>query len=88
MEKTIKMKFKDAPIGARFKFPDKEVNDNIQIKLNSYPKGMYHDGSGLIVQWNGNVEGRQSFCCWVDEENGYDFDSEIELIKVTVEHTE
>ena len=58
---SVKMKFKDAPIGARFKLPSPDVNDNIWVKLNSYPKGMNHDGAGLIVKWNGNVEGHQ-FC--------------------------
>jgi|TARA_R110000796_G_scaffold221769_1_gene337951 hypothetical protein len=80
MGNTIKMKFKDAPIGARFKFPNSAVSEDIWIKLNSYPEGPHHDGSGLIVNWNGNVEGGQSFCCWVDKVNGYDFDSEIELV--------
>ena len=76
MEK-IKMKFKDAPTGARFKYPKM---DKIFVKLNSFPKGMLHDGNGLICQWNGNVEGYQSFCSFVDKENGIDYDTEIELI--------
>lgn len=71
------MKFKDAPIGARFKYPE---SDGIWIKLNSYPKGMNSSGRGLICSWNGNVAGDQSFCCFVDEDNGYNFDTEIELI--------
>jgi hypothetical protein len=87
MTEPVKMKFKDAPVGARFKFPWKDelyapdnTDDDIWIKLNSFPKSRFQDGDGLIVKWNGNVEGRQSFCKWVDEENGYDFDTEIELI--------
>ena len=48
------MKFKDAPVGARFKYPE---SDKIWVKINSYPKSQFNDGDGLIVQWNGNVEG-------------------------------
>jgi hypothetical protein len=69
------MKFKDAPIGARFNFLGE-----VWIKLNSYPEGMHHSGRGEIIQWNGNNSTQQSICCWVDEENGYDYDTEIELI--------
>lgn len=68
----MKMKFKDAPTGARFKYP--EMN-KVWVKLNSYPSG-----GGLICQWNGNIEGHQSFCSFVDEESGIDFNTEIELI--------
>ena len=64
------MKFKDAPIGARFKYPE---DDTIWIKLSL-------SGRGLVCQWNGNVKGNQSFCCFSDEENGIDFNTEIELI--------
>ncbi len=71
------MKFKDAPIGARFKYPG---SDKIWVKLNSYPKGPRYDGDGLICAWNGNVIGYQSFCSFVDEGEGIDFDSEIELV--------
>ena len=72
MKEQIKMKFKDAPVGARFKYPNMET---IWIKLNSFPKG-----DGLICTWNGNVEGYQAFCSFVDEEKGIDFDTEIELL--------
>lgn len=74
---TIKMKFKDAPIGARFKHPK---IDKIWVKINSYPKGQFNDGNGLIVQWNGNVEGYQSCCSFVDENEGIDFDTVVELV--------
>jgi hypothetical protein len=76
-KETVKMKFKDAPIGARFKFPN---GDNIWIKLNSYPKSHSNDGNGLICSWKGNVNGHQSFCSFIDEEARIDFDTEIELI--------
>jgi len=76
MEKVI-MKFKDAPIGARFKYKD---TDGIWVKINSYPKSQFEDGNGLVVSWNGNIKGHQSFCCFSDEEAGVDFDTEIELI--------
>lgn len=74
---NIKMKFKDAPIGARFKYPE---SSDVWVKLNSNPKGMFSSGKGLICKWNGNVEGWQSFCSFVDEEDGIDFNTEIELI--------
>ena len=74
---NVKMKFKDAPIGARFKYPNME---KIWVKINSYPKGQFNDGNGLIVQWNGNVEGHQSHCSFVDENLGIDFDTVVELV--------
>ena len=74
---TIKMKFKDAPVGARFRYPNMET---VWVKINSYPKGMHESGNGLICQWNGNVEGHQSFCSFVDESAGVDFDTVVELV--------
>lgn len=71
------MKFKDAPIGARFKYPE---DNTIWVKLNSYPKGVSSYGRGIICQWNGNVKGHQSFCCFSDEEDGINFDTEVELV--------
>lgn len=73
----IVMKFSDAPIGARFKHPN---SDQVWVKINSYPKGIHSDGLGLIAQWNGNIQGHQSFCCFVDEEAGISFDTEIKLV--------
>lgn len=70
--KKVKMKFKDAPVGARFKFPNMET---IWVKINSYP-----NGNGLIVQWNGNVEGDQTHCSFIDEDEGVDFDTVVELV--------
>ena len=72
------MKFIDAPIGARFKYPGS--SDRTWVKLNSYPKGQFNDGNGLICSWNGNVEGYQSHCSFVDEENGIDFNTEVEIV--------
>ena len=65
---AIIMKFKDAPIGARFKFT--EESKDVYVKINEH-------GRGLVVKWNGNVAGHQSHCCWIDKENGYDFDTNI-----------
>jgi len=70
---NVVMKFKDAPIGARFKFID-NLPERVYVKIHA-------NGDGLVVQWNGNVPGRQSHCCWLDKENGYDFDTEIELVE-------
>jgi hypothetical protein len=69
---TVKMKFKDAPTGARFKYPK---SDKIWVKINSYP-----NGNGLICSWNGNVNGFQSFCSFSESESGVDFDTEVELV--------
>lgn len=73
----LKMKFRDAPIGARFKYPD---SDTVWVKLNSYPKNQFNDGNGLICSWNGNVDGFQKFCSFVDEKHGIDYDTVVELI--------
>ena len=68
-EHGIKMTFGNAPVGARFKFPS---SNDVWIKIHS-------NGDGLIVKWNGNIQGFQTHCSWVDEENGYNFDTGIEL---------
>lgn len=70
---SVIMKFKDAPIGARFKFILNDGSEYVYVKIHA------HD-DGLIVKWDGNVKGHQSHCCWIDMGNGYDFDTEIELI--------
>jgi len=73
----VKMKFKDAPIGARFKLP----NGNLTwVKINSNMQDECDDGNGLICQWNGNIKGFQNFCSFVDERNGIDYDTKIELL--------
>ena len=72
-----KMKFKDAPVGARFRYPETKT---IWVKINSYPKRRSEYGGGIICQWNGNVEGHQAFCCFSNKEAGIDFDTEIELL--------
>lgn len=75
---NVKMKFRDAPIGARFKHP---TNNRIYVKINSYPEGPFHDGNGLICSWNGNNKNcHPNFHAFFDKENGIDFDTEIELI--------
>ena len=75
-----RMSFKDAPVGARFKYPRQLGGDSIWVKIDSYPKGPDSDGNGLVVHWNGNVEGNQSYCSFVSEDEGIDFNTEIELI--------
>lgn len=70
---VLKMKFKDAPIGARFKFIGENMPRDVYVKINAY-------GDGLVVKWNGNVQGHQSHCCWLDKENGIDFNTEVELV--------
>ena len=74
---VVKMSFKDAPDGARFKYPNM---DEIWVKINSHPKSQFSDGNGLLAKWNGNVKGFQSYASFCDEENGIDFNTEIELI--------
>jgi len=76
-QEVVRMKFKDAPIGARFKYPN---SDAVWVKLNSYPKSSSNDGNGLVCSWEGNVKGMQSFCSFSDEEENIDFDTEVELI--------
>ena len=71
------MKFKDAPVGARFKYPN---SDKIWVKINSYPLSRFHDGLGLIIEWNGNVCGYQTSASFCDKECGIDFETEVELI--------
>lgn len=73
----VRMKFKDAPVGARFKYPNL---DTVWVKINSFPKSSTESGFGLICKWNGNVVGYQTYCSFSDEDNGIDFDTEIELI--------
>lgn len=70
---NVIMKFKDAPIGARFHFIGKDVPKDVWIKIHDYD-------NGLIVKWDGNVEGHQSHCSWLDKENGYDFDTNIKVL--------
>lgn len=79
MEETFKMKYKDAPYGARFKFPSDDI-DEIFVKLPSCRSSPFEEDTGLIAKWNGNTSDWQSMCKWVDEENGYDFETIIELI--------
>lgn len=79
MKDSIKMKFKDAPIGARFIYPNSNEGE-IWVKINSYPKSQWYDGRGLIVKWNGNIKEHQNHCCFVDEESGITFDTIIELV--------
>lgn len=67
------MKFKDAPIGARFHFIGDEQPKDVYVKIHCYD-------DGLIVKWNGNTSGHQSHCCWIDKEKGIDFNTEIALI--------
>jgi len=69
----MKMKFKDAPIGARFNFIDDDEPKDVYVKIHDY-------GRGLVVKWNGNVKGHQSHCSWLGKKNGYDFDTEISVL--------
>ncbi len=70
--KSTHMKFKDAPLGARFRFINKDI-PGVFVKIHDYDKG-------LIVKWNGNTTGHQSHTHWLDEKNGYDFDTVIDVI--------
>ena len=67
------MKFKDAPVGARFHFIGEDLPKDVYVKI-------HHHEDGLVVKWNGNVKSWQSHCCWLDEDNNIDFNTEIELI--------
>ena len=72
MENVI-MKFKDAPIGAFFNFFFFFFFKDIYVKINAYD-------DGLVVKWDGNIQGHQSLFCWLDEENRIDFDTNILLL--------
>ena len=76
-DNITRMSFKDAPIGARFKYPGTET---VCVKINSFPKSDWYDGKGLIVAWSGNVKGHQKHFSFVDEEYNITFDTIIELI--------
>ena len=67
---TIKMKFKDAPVGARFKYPDLK---STWVKIN-------HSGDGLVAEWHGNVSDHQLLACFADKSEGITLETEIELI--------
>lgn len=73
----VKMSFKDAPIGSRFRYPN---HDTVWVKINSYPKSRFETGNGLIAKWEGNKQYHQQFCSFTDDESGITFDTEIELI--------
>jgi len=78
MSDNVKMSFGDAPIGARFLMPG--TND-VWVKINSNPEGLFSSGRGLVVKWEGNIQiTHQSHCCWCDDEGKYTFDTEIELV--------
>ncbi len=72
MARVIKMKFINAPIGARFSIVGCEEPRIIYVKISNAD-------DGLIVHWHGNKEGFQNMCCWVDE--GCDFDTIIDVIE-------
>ena len=72
-----KMKFKDLPIGARFKYPNLE---SVWVKLNSHPKSMFNEGDGLICSWNEDYKLSQNFCSFVDAENNIDYDTEVVVV--------
>lgn len=74
---AAKMSFKDAPDGARFKYPNMS---EIWVKINSHPKSKFCDGNGLLAKWNGNIKGFQSYASFCNEESGIDFNTEIELV--------
>lgn len=42
---VLKMAFKDAPIGAKFKFIGESLPKDVYVKINS------HD-NGIVVKWN------------------------------------
>ena len=54
MSEKVKMKFKDAPLGARFKYPNMKKT---WVKISDE----------LIAEWKGNVKGFQAICSFTDE---------------------
>lgn len=70
----LKMKFKDAPVGARFKYIGENTTNEVFVKIHA-------NGDGLVAKWNGNVMGLQMHYSWVDEEEGYNFDTEVLVLE-------
>lgn len=69
-EPGARVRFCDLPKGARFKYPD---DDRIWVVLESH-------GIGLIAEWHGvHYRGRQSHCCFVDDE--WSLESEVEAVE-------
>lgn len=67
--KPVFIKFKDLPMGARFKYPD---GGAVWVVIEPF-------GSGLIAKWEGLVESaRQSLCSFCDDE--WSLDSEVEVL--------
>jgi hypothetical protein len=74
--KTVKVKFKDAPVGARFKYPNTKI---VCVKINSNPKSIDDDGKGLICSWNGPNTIRQNYWAFSHNEVNVDYDTEIDI---------
>jgi hypothetical protein len=85
-----RVKFKDAPIGVRFKYIKTNLNsnspiyENIYVILDNYEEGTFHDGKGKICLWVGNSilkQNQQFFIfCGEGETEDCTLDTEIELI--------
>lgn len=71
----MKMKFKDLPKGARFKFPD---GTDIWVVLKAY-------NHGLVAKWSGfdTSPDMQSLCSFCDDE--WSLESEVEIAEPDVQ---
>ena len=68
---TVKMPFKDAPVGARFK-----LGNAVFVKIHSDP-----DTRGEIVSWYWEGTTRQKHCAFCSEEEGTSLRTEVEVFK-------
>lgn len=71
LDDTLFVRFKDLPVGARFKYPD---CDGIWVVVEPY-------GKGLIAKYEGiRMDGkRQEFCSFVDED--YTLETYVKVIE-------
>ncbi len=65
MAQIIKMKFKNAPIGARFSIIEGRAPRNTYVKVSDVD-------DGLIAEWHGNEGTLQLHYSWIDDECGWD----------------
>ena len=70
----MKMKFSDAPVGARFRFLHYKP-ERVYVKIHAN-----QDTDGLIARWYGNEKRHQPHHSFADKELGITLDTEIELI--------
>lgn len=80
------VKFKDAPIGARFKYIEPNANPNspfyeaVFVILDNYEEGTFHDGRGKTCLWVGNDIAKQNQQFFIFCDDTHTLNTEIELV--------